>query len=332
MMSTSARVDVCVPTRGAAPYLEQTLDSVLAQTFEDWSMLISENGPEGGELEDRIRRYLSDPRIHYSATGGDLGAAQNHTRLIQAGSAPYVGIIHDDDRWHPEFLARRFEFLEAHAECGFVFSGNLEIDEQGREVRRSRLVLAEGAHESAEVAELLMQRNVIGIPTVLVRRSAYEAVGPAFDDETLAFDYEMWLRLTLRFRVGYLAVRDADYRVHSQQVTMTSRRRGEQNVRLLEQIEALLDGAPTVDVDRKPLRRRLAGAHLSAALDSLQDADKPSARRHLGHALRIHPSVAVDPRTPAALLGLALGARGRRALDRARYLVLRKGLRVHIRR
>ena len=69
---------------------------------------------------------------------------------------------------------------------------------------------------------LLLRHNLIGMPTVLVRRSAYEAVGPAFDEHTVYFDYQMWLRLALRFPVGYLAVWDASYRVHDRQVTMTS--------------------------------------------------------------------------------------------------------------
>ena len=78
-----------------------------------WHLLISENGPEGSELGRRLRQYVADERIEYSPTGADLGAATNHTRLIQHGSAPYVAILHDDDRWDPEFLERRVQFLEA---------------------------------------------------------------------------------------------------------------------------------------------------------------------------------------------------------------------------
>jgi glycosyltransferase involved in cell wall biosynthesis len=321
-----------MPTRGAAPYIGEAIASVRGQTHADWSLLISENGPGGGELEERLAPFLADERIRYSATGGDLGAAQNHTRLLKAGEAPYVAILHDDDRWDPGFLERRVEFLERHPGCGLVFSGNREIDESSRETARSELLLAEGVHQPGEVVPLMLRRNIVGIPTVLVRRSAYETVGPAFSEETIAFDYEMWLRLALRFPVGYLAVRDADYRVHRQQVTMTVRRRGEEQVRLFEHLGTLLDATPGIEPDRRPLRRRLAGAHLSAALDALQDADRRPVGRHLARALRTYPPVAVDPRAPAALVGLALGRRGSRLLDRLRFLVLRKGLRVHLRR
>jgi hypothetical protein len=328
----ATRVDIGLPTRGEAPYIAESIDSIRAQTHSAWHLLISENGPEGNKLGERIRPYLVDERIEYSPTGSALGAAKNHTRLIQYGSAPYVAILHDDDRWDPEFLARRVEFLESHPECGFVFSANREMDERSRESGRSRQVLAEGVHTPEELVPLLLRHNLIGVPTVLVRRSAYDAVGPAFDEETLFYDYQMWLRLALQFPVGYLAVWDASYRVHDRQVTMTSSRRGLQELTLLDQIEGLLAEAPHVKPDRRQLRRRRARAHLSAALDELQEPDRSSVSRHLGDAVRTYPPAAIDPKMPAALVGLTLGARGRRALERVRYLILRKGLRVHLRR
>lgn len=331
-MSTRVSVDVGVPTRGAAPYLEQSIESVLGQTWDDWSMLVSENGPGGGELEERLQPYLSDPRISYSATGEDIGAAGNHTRLIQAGSAKYVAFIHDDDRWHPRFLERRVEFLEAHPDCGFVFGANVEIDQTGGETNRSQLVLPEGRYPPEEFAPRLIAHNVVGVPTVLVRRSAYEAVGPEFDPESLAFDYEMWLRLALRFPVGYLADWDSDYRIHQAQATLTTRRRGNERLHMYAKVDELLAQTPNVHVDPAIRRRQLAVAHLIAALDSVEQGERREARRHLTSAVRAHPPSMADTRFPAALVALALGRHGRRFLAQARFLVLRKRLRVHLRR
>jgi len=332
MSETGAMVDVRMPARGVAPYIGEAIESVLAQTLRDWTLLISENGAPGGKLAEQLAPYLADSRIRYRSTGADLSAAANHTRLIADGTAPYVGILHDDDRWHPRFLERRVAFMEAQPACGLVFSGNYEIDAKSDRIRSSEFVLAEGVYEPKAFVPILLRRNVIGFPTVVVRRSAYEAVGPAFDEETISYDFEMWLRLAIRFPVGYLAVRDADYRIHDSQVTMTAGRRGEQRLRSLEQADALLATAPEIEVDRRWLRRRKAGAHLSAALDDLQEANRAAARRHIRAGLTTYPAVAFDPRMPAALAGLGLGRRGIRALARMRYAVLRRQLWVHIRR
>jgi len=326
-----AKVDVRIPTRSVAPYIHEAIACVLAQTRQDWTLLISENGAPGGKLEQEVQPYLADPRIGYQAIGADLSAATNHTRLITSGNAPYVGILHDDDRWAPEFLERRIEFLDRHPECGFVFSGNYEIDSRSRRTGESKLILAEGVYQPRELVPLLIRRNVIGMPTLLVRREAYDAVGPAFDEETVFFDYEMWLRLALKYPTGYLPVRDADYRIHDTQITMTSTRRGEQQVRLFQQVEGMLASAPEIPVDRRWLNRRIAGAHLSAALDELEDGNRDPARTQIRQALKTYPPSAVDPRTPTALVALALGRHGRKALRRLRHLVLRKHVRVHVR-
>jgi hypothetical protein len=327
-----ATVDVRMPTRSVAPYIHEAIESVLAQTRKDWTLLISENGAPGGKLErDLKEHYLSDPRIGYQAIGADLSAATNHTLLITKGDAPYVGILHDDDRWDPEFLDRRVDFLERHPECGFVFSGNYEIDSQSRRTLDSKLWLTEGVYEPREFVPELLRHNIIGMPTLLVRRSAYEAVGEAFDENTTYFDYTMWLRLAFKFPVGYLPVRDAGYRVHDTQITMTAKGRGEMQVALFDYVDGLLAESPELAPDERWLKRRRAGAHLSAALDHLEDGERGPARADVEQALRTYPPVVVDPRTPLALLGFVGGKPGRDLIRRARYLVLRKRLRVHLR-
>jgi hypothetical protein len=74
------KVDIGLPTRGEAPYIAESIDSILAQTHSAWHLLISENGPEGSELGERIRPYLADERIKYSPTGSALRPAQGSAR------------------------------------------------------------------------------------------------------------------------------------------------------------------------------------------------------------------------------------------------------------
>jgi len=71
----------------------------------------SQPGPGGGPVADAVAPYLGDPRVRYSSTGTPVGAAGNMTALINSETAPYVALLHDDDRWEPDFLARRVAFL-----------------------------------------------------------------------------------------------------------------------------------------------------------------------------------------------------------------------------
>lgn len=322
-------VDIGIPTYGRPRYLAESIESVLAQTHEAWRLVISEDGPESPEVAAVVQRYAADRRIAYRSTGVHVGAAANLTSLIQKGSAPYVAILHDDDRWDPGFLEARVRFLERHPACGLAFSGNTDIDERGATIGRSRFTLAEGMYEPAEFAPVLLRRNVICAPTVLVRRQAYEAVGPAFDGRfPVMYDYEMWLRIALRFPVGFLGRWDAAYRRHDLQTTFKVRNTGDEWLRLLDHFEQLAAAqSPALRI----AQRRRSGALLSTALDALE-ARRPAAAWRLAlSGLRMHPASVFDPRLGAAVVGLALGPFGAPLLARARERAHRRGIRMHLR-
>ena len=127
-IAVATSVDIGIPTLGDSPYLVETIESVFAQTHTEWTLTISENGPGLPSVRRELEPFLSDPRVHHLITGQKLGRGSNHNVLIRRGSAPYVGIVHDDDRWHPDFLERRVAFMEEHPTCGFVYSGHIVID------------------------------------------------------------------------------------------------------------------------------------------------------------------------------------------------------------
>jgi glycosyltransferase involved in cell wall biosynthesis len=325
---TSPRVDVGIPTKGGRRYLTEAVESVLRQTFDRWQLVISENGPGDEAVADLLSPYLSDPRVRHIRTGEIVSAARNSTNAATAGTAPYVAVLHDDDRWEPEFLARRVEFLDRNPSCGFVFSGHIEIDANGAELRRSPSVLAEGVHPSERFVRFLLAPRGrplapgggIPAPTVLMRRSAFEAVGPAFDERFSSFfDWEMWVRLAVRFPVGYLPVWDAYFRIHPLQMHRDVRHFGEEKVLLWPHLEELLDrelpGASFGEEDRAWTR---SGALLTAALDALEEGDRRRCVARLVEAIRVRPRSIFDPRVPAVVACLPLGTRARRILRPAR--------------
>ena len=325
-------VDVGIPTRprhGGEPprYLAAAVESVLAQTFGRWSLTISENALQGdATVASLLRPYLGDARVRHVVTGQDLSGAGNSTFLLHSGRAPYVAILHDDDVWDPEWLERRVAFLEAHPECGYVFAGNRLIDEQGDEFGRSQPEYREGVHEPREVVPLLLERKGMPMPpTALVRRSAYEAVGPVFDERFPAWDYDMVIRLAARFPVGYLDLWDSGFRIHTTQQTY-GERWGERKI-LLEDVldEILATSAPELRLPEPARRRRRADAHMSAALDAVETGRRRDALRLLVEGLRIRPATVANPRLGTVLLALPFGAQAQPLLMRARRAVRRRG-------
>jgi glycosyltransferase involved in cell wall biosynthesis len=321
-------VDVGIAAFRRPDYLEQAVESVLAQTLDRWRLLISEDGPvENGASVGDKHGYLCDARIEYRALASNVGIVGNKNGLLRAARAPYVAILDDDDCWDPDFLERRTAFLKMHPECGFVFSGYVEIDEFGETIRESEHVGPEGVMAGAEVAGRLMLGNFIRTPTVVVRRTAYEAVGMSFDDWfPTIYDWEMWIRLALRFPVGYLATRDVGYRVHLEQETFRNRN-AEEVLRLLEHVEAdAARNALELPLTDSESRRCRAFWNVSAALDALERGEQRTALDRLLRALRLAPRELLDRRAVAAAGGIVLGRRaGRFISGPVRTFVRRRG-------
>jgi hypothetical protein len=226
-----------------------------------------------------------------------------------------VTILHDDDSWGSRFLERRVDFLDRNPECGFVFSDAAIIDAHGRELGRTPPRLPAGLHPSKVVLERLFRENIITVPTVLARRSVYEAIDAVYG-EFLFNDHEMWLRLAAHSPVGVLHTCDANYRIHSGQTSSQYR------LRLGEARLELLDRVADVPVSAKVRRAARVDAHVRRALDEAESGARRSAVHQLALAARISPVSLLAPRVAAriglTLLVTAIGARGMRALARAR--------------
>jgi glycosyltransferase involved in cell wall biosynthesis len=334
------QVDVGMPAYRRPQFIGEAIESVLAQTYTNWRLVVSENGPGGGEVEAVVRRYTDDPRVRFSATGENLGPEANWTRVMNAGTAPYFALIQDDDQWDPGFLARRVAFLERHRECGFVYSGDRQIDEHGRSIsaeqtpslqdRNVAEVLAEGVYPPREYIETLYRHTLGGSRTpqvcslgVMSRRSALNAVGPAFRENTPSryFDTELYMRMAVRFPTGFMAVRDASQRIHGtdgDSITTELSVDGESLIRY----HAYYGDWFRLQLPGLRLPRQydqvFAYGYLLAALDALERGDRRRCAQRLRSAVRRSPRSIANPRFAAGAAGLLLGRPGARFLARRR--------------
>jgi hypothetical protein len=209
-----------------------------------------------------------------------------------------------------------------------VCSGSTVIDGDGRQVRVTPpRVRAPAVLQPAELVAAMVRRNMVPTPTVLVRRVAYDAVGASFDPSfARIYDYEMWLRIALRFPVGYLDDDQAFWRLHGEQSTVAGRRRGDEQLRFLDHVEALVAGGRAgFTVDPGVLSAVRARRLVSAGLDAVECGEHREAARRLREALRTDARSAADPRLAAALAAVLAGRRGSRVLGAWRSRVRRSG-------
>jgi glycosyltransferase involved in cell wall biosynthesis len=314
-------VDVAIPTHGEARHLAQAIASVLAQSHDALRLTVSDNSPGGGPAARIVDAFRHDGRLRHVVTGG-VPAADNWTRCIRTGEAPYVALLPHDELWDRDFLARRVAFLERHSQCAYVFSACRIIDGDGRLTAARAHRLREGVHHPREIVPLLYDENHIPTCAILVRRSAYEAVGCQFlDAYRMGMDWEMWLRMAVRFPVGYLAERDNAGRVHAESVSAASRHWGLMHLAMIARADELIArDMPGFDLSPAQRSRRLAGALRKAALDALDEDDLAAARRLLAAAVRAEPGSLAGAQGLAALAGALGGRPARRAVTWLRDL------------
>jgi glycosyltransferase involved in cell wall biosynthesis len=154
------------------------VETVLAQTYHDWELLVVDDGSTDG-----TRAYLAmlaDRRVRTVLLEHCGNAARVRNAGLRAARGSYIAFLDSDDLWHPEKLALQIEDLDAHPECGWSYTGLALVDERGQEippVGPERLPVQRGWILEA----LIKGRAVAATSAVLVRRQLLQTVG-GFDE------------------------------------------------------------------------------------------------------------------------------------------------------
>lgn len=305
------RVDVGIPTAGHRKYVHEAIASVRAQTFSNWRLILSVN--DIGQGED-LTGYAEDDRIEIRPTGAALTAYGNKNAVIRASTAPYLALLDDDDLWDPGFLERRVQVLDSNPDCAFVFSTFIEMNADGAEIGRGLEPFAPpGIYQPETLVPAFLahpseRRIYTAMLTTLVRRSALQAVGPAFDESLpIIADYELWLRLGSRYPAAYLHSWDAYYRRHPGQDTHRTQL-GHEFLDVLDRVESMLVGdLAHLRPDRRELDGQRALWLLSLALEAAERGERRAAASMLADAVRLSRLHLFDRRVPAIVAGVVLG-------------------------
>jgi glycosyltransferase involved in cell wall biosynthesis len=131
MSSSKPRVSVAIPVFNGDNYLAEALDSILAQTYRDFEIVISDNG-SSDDTENICRRYAEqDSRVRYFRHDVNQGASWNFRRAVALASGEYFVFLAHDDKWAPEFLEKCVAILDTKPEVVLCYPKAIEIDPQG---------------------------------------------------------------------------------------------------------------------------------------------------------------------------------------------------------
>jgi GT2 family glycosyltransferase len=216
-MTSRPAVSVLLTTYRHEAYVEQALDSVAAQTFQDLELIITDDCSQDGTAE-RIRGWLArtgyTARFIHNTRNMGICAVRNQALALARGT--YVCGLAGDDWYEPDRLERQHGFFSSLPEdVAFVYSDVRMLDPVDAVLEPSFLqhYLGPGvAPPEAAIFERLLRGNFLPGLGVMIRRSALDSIGGY--DESLAYeDYDMWLRLAHAYAVRFFPGVVANYRV-----------------------------------------------------------------------------------------------------------------------
>jgi glycosyltransferase involved in cell wall biosynthesis len=131
-----AAVSVGLPVYNGARYLPEAIDSLLAQTFADFELIISDNGSTDDTERICWRFAELDPRVRYVRSEVNRGLIWNFRHVLELAHAPYFTWMAHDDVCAPDFLARCVEELDADPEIVLCAPTTVDIDADGNRLRQ----------------------------------------------------------------------------------------------------------------------------------------------------------------------------------------------------
>ena len=196
-MSTAPQVSVLMPVWNAERYLAHAIESVLAQTFTDFELLIVDDASTDG-TSALIRAYR-DRRIRCTANETNLGVTRSLNLGLALARGRYLARMDGDDQSAPERLARQVAFLDAEPRAALVASRARRIDAHGVEVG-----LLDTPVDNATLRRRLRIGNCIVHGSVMMRTDLVRALGGYDESMERAQDYDLWLRLCERHPIAAL--------------------------------------------------------------------------------------------------------------------------------
>jgi glycosyltransferase involved in cell wall biosynthesis len=207
------KVSICIPTYNRKDYLQQTLNSCFAQTYKDREVVVVDDGSTDG-TQEMVKELGYDVRYYWQQNHGDA-AARN--KLIELAQGEFITFIDSDDLLMPDAVERMMHVVETEGGNVIVYGPYLRIDENGNVFGKCKRKLCSGFITTQLFQNILVHSCGSMFPKKILR----EAGG--FDESlVVCSDYDLWLRLSLKYRFIALAEPTFKRRRHPGNLSRTS--------------------------------------------------------------------------------------------------------------
>ena len=273
------KVSVCIPTYNRKYYLKETLESVYAQTYQNFEVVIVDDGSTDGT--EQMLKDTGHPLRYYWQKNQGESVARN--KLIELAEGDFITFIDSDDLLFPDAIEKLVKIVETHGPNTIAYSSYINIDETGAEIKRKRQVFPSGNI----TVDLFEQILVHSCGTMCTKKLLQETGG--FDVSLpVCSPYILWLQLSLKYKFYALKEPTFKRRRHSNnlsELTLTNRK-----IELNALEVFYYNGGGKEVIPRYRAMRRLSKEGYRAGRCAIREGMCKAARQLLGQSFRRHPN------------------------------------------
>ena len=273
-------VSVCIPTYNRRDYLKETLDSVFAQTYKDFEVVIVDDGSTDG-TEQMLKQAAYPVRYYWQKNRGDA-AARN--RLIELAQGKYITFLDSDDLLLPDAIEHMTAVMNGENESVVVYGHYIAIDENGNVCKRKRKKLYSGC-----ITPQLFENILVHSCGSMFPKNILEQAGGFDTSLPVCSDYDLWLRLSLKYRFVALPEPTFKRRRHPGNLSVRSTSNRIAELKVLERFYYERGGDAVVP--KGIAMRRLSKEEYRAGLCTIRDGNRKLTREYMSRSFRHHPNV-----------------------------------------
>jgi glycosyltransferase involved in cell wall biosynthesis len=220
-VKTKPKVSVIVPVYNGAKYLVEAIDSALAQTYDNFEVIVVNDGSSDGGKTEEIALAYGDRIRYFSKPNGGVSTALNLG--IREARGEYISWLSHDDVYYPTKLEEQIHQLEACEPNTIFFSDYDLIDEKSRYISTVKI----------RGVDNLLYAMFTSYPlngcTMLIPKNCFETVGLFNAELRTTQDYDMWFRMLERFKFKHMATSLLKSRLHASQGSVITPQGNERN-------------------------------------------------------------------------------------------------------
>jgi len=190
----SPKVDIIIPTYNRKEFLKRAVSSVYNQSYQSWNLFIIDDGSTDGASDEfhgkktKILKWKNNKGVSYARNQGILKSASD-----------WIAFLDSDDEWLPQKLEKQVAYIKNHPRYPLVHCNEIWL-------RKGKILNQKKKHkkQGGRIFTRSVRLCCISPSAVLVKRSLLKEVGLFREDFPVCEDFELWLRITARYELGFL--------------------------------------------------------------------------------------------------------------------------------